>query len=226
MNQAPNPSTEHYQEDVALAASICRSILDGSPEALEVLYLRYHKVLQKFIAKRVFDPTLREDMLQHFWYTLLDGKIICEYDAQTGISLEGYLKRRMAFRILDALRRERRYRQRFPELPCVSNAGEEAPSTGIERLPEAVQTTQSEQTEWFDRSLLYEALDILSETRPEDVRLIRDQLSGKSYDEMAAERWTGPPEHLQRKSTALRQQVCRARLRLKLIIERLMENSR
>lgn len=216
--------SQALQRDIELARFLCEQLRNDHPETLEVLFNDFHNFFRKLIARKVSDVALREEILQDFWCKLLDGNDLCGYEAQKGISLKSYLTRRLCLRIKDALRRETVFYRRLVN-PDGTGDPEET-ENGLDRMlcgqgiywvdPDITDTDLPER-------LFAKALDILSETRPQDAALIRDYLDGITYDQMAEQSGASDPDAIRRKSAALRQQFGRAKKRLAIILERLME---
>lgn len=224
MSERRNVRSDALQQDIELARFLCEQLRNDHPEALDVLYKRHHVCFRNLIVRKVADVALREEILQDFWCKLVDGRDLCGYEAQKGISLRSYLLRRLYLRILDALRRETTYCRRMVNLDGTGDP--EETENGLDRMlwlqgiywvdPDITDTVLPER-------LVAEALDILSDIRPQDAALIRDYLDGKTYDQMAEQCGAGDPDAIRRKSAALRQQFGRAKKRLAVILERLME---
>ncbi len=166
-----------------------------------------------------------DDILQDFWVNLLDGKDICGYQAQNGISLRSYLTRRLYFRSIDAYRKHKKYHERFVADDMDENISRSDSAIAIRH--EMTDTPSCGDTNRREIEIVNAALDLLSEVRPDDAILIRYVMQGKTYDEIAVCCGAVSESEIRKKSAALRQQFARkgtgAKARLQIIIERLAE---
>ena len=226
MRKAEDHGQKNLDKDLELAAFICREIREGRPEAMACLYEKYHPVLERYTARRVTDSEMAKEILQEFWAGLLNGNDICGYKAQNQIQLRTYLIRRLYFRIIDAFRKQSRYQKLVSPLesPSQNEDGSEKPEY---EPKDCVETFDETLCNRIDAELLYTALDILSEIRPDDAGLIQDVMAGKTYQEIAVRYGAVSEEQIQKKSASLRKQYSRpvtgSLARLKCILERLIQ---
>jgi DNA-directed RNA polymerase specialized sigma24 family protein len=223
MKESDDDKRTRLDRDLTLAEYICREIRKDHPEALSELYETYQVFFEKITLKRTRDADLTHEILQDFWAELLDGDDICGYQAQNGISLKGYLLRRLYFRTIDAMRRAIRHERRF----VTDDSGDPEQPELFVRVSDAIQSKQVETHHPnHDRiDVLFAALDALSAIRPADVDLIRQMMIGRTYDEIAGMMGANTEDEIKRKSAALRQQFVRSKTRLRIIIDRLADTA-
>ena len=190
--------------DWDLGQKICRELRSGFRNAIFELYNRYNLFFEAFSRKRLFDndPHGVEQVLSIFWLELLNSKAICKYNGKA--SLQTYLTVILNRRIIDANRkyeRERNAKQMTTENE--KRADNHHPD---EQTPEKKLIIKEQQ------KLIQKALLQLSDDSPRDANLIRMNLEGLSYEQMAARELnakTADADELKRKVDAIKKQFTR-----------------
>ena len=163
--------------DYDLGQKICRELRSGNRSAILALYNRYHQLFAAFARKRLFDeePHGAEDVLSNFWLELLNGKAICGYSGRA--SLRTYLTVILNRRIIDANRKFERDRNSTSILKEKGNGSDD--NIQDQQTPEKSLVLKEQQ------KLIQKALIQLSDISPRDADLIRMNLEGLSYEQMA-----------------------------------------
>ncbi len=205
MKTLNHPST--IQQDIDLAHTVCRELQGGNRRAIEPIYRKYAEILRRVVFRIVADREAVEDVLQKFWLGLLDGRDICGYEAQQGISLKNYLVRRIVFRTRDANVVTYREQHRHVSLATTSPNGME---TDIAEClaretpsPEELICNQSK------GQLLLDALDAFSDYAPDHAQLMFWRLQGLEYEAIAQRLGATGEEEIHRRSAALRKKFTR-----------------
>ena len=190
--------------DYDLGQKICRELRCGNRGAILELYNRYAHFFEAFTRFRLFeaDPHGVENVLSNFWLELLNGETVCRYSGRA--SLRTYLTVILSRRIIDANRRYERKKNSDALFAEHGNAAAE--TTGESQSPEQDLIIKEQQ------KLIQRALVRLSDISPRDADLIRMNLEGLSYEEMAERELTGQskdPETLSRKIDAIKKQFTR-----------------
>jgi RNA polymerase sigma-70 factor (ECF subfamily) len=188
--------------DYDLGHEICRKLRAGYRNTIMELYNRYAHLFVAFARHRLFDrdPHGIESVLSKFWLELLNAKAICKYNGTA--SLQTYLTVILNRRIIDANRKFERERKAEP-VPDENDANDHNFTQ---------QTPETELMAKEQRKLIQKALVQLSDQSPRDANLIRMNLEGLSYEQMAARELNGKsadPEELKRKVDALKKQFTR-----------------
>ena len=188
--------------DYDLGQEICRKLRAGYRNTIMELYNRYAHLFATFVRHRLFDkdPHGVESVLSKFWLELLNGKAICKYNGRA--SLQTYLTVILNRRIIDANRKFERKRRAEPA----------APENEQNAQRHTRQTPETELMAKQQHRLIQKALVQLSDQSPRDANLIRMNLEGLSYEQMATRELNGrsaDPEELTRKVDAIRKQFTR-----------------
>jgi RNA polymerase sigma-70 factor (ECF subfamily) len=188
--------------DYDLGQKICRELRSGYRSAIMELYNRYAHLFVAFARHRLFedDPHGVESVLSTFWLELLNGRAICRYNGKA--SLQTYLSVILNRRIIDANRKLKRDRNTAP----IKTENEIDVHSHDQQTPEAKLMVKEQ------RKLIQKALVQLSDQSPRDANLIRMNLEGLSYEQMAASEFNGEradPEELKRKVEAIKKQFTR-----------------
>mgnify|MGYP000423386505 CR=1 FL=1 len=188
--------------DYDLGQEICRKLRAGYRNTIMELYNRYAHLFVAFARHRLFDrdPQEIESVLSKFWLELLNGKAICKYKGNA--SLQTYLTVILNRRIIDANRKFERERKAEP----VTHENDAYDHSHTQQTPEAELMAKEQ------RKLIQKALLQLSDQSPRDANLIRMNLEGLSYEQMAARELNGEsadPEALKRKVDAIKKQFTR-----------------
>jgi RNA polymerase sigma-70 factor (ECF subfamily) len=196
--------SQQTHTDYDLGRKICRELRCGNRDAILELYNRYGHFFAAFTRIRLFDadPHGVENVLSNFWLGLLNGKAICRYSGKA--SLRTYLTVILSRRIIDANRKYERDKNSDPLL--TGHGNEAAESTGESQSPEHELIIKEQQR------LIQKALVRLSDISPRDANLIRMNLDGLSYEQMAERELNGEeadPETLSRKIDAIKKQFTR-----------------
>jgi len=189
------------QTDYDLGQKICRELRCGNRSAILELYHNFGLFFAAFTRKRLFgdDPHGVENVLSNFWLELLNAKTICKFDGKA--SLRTYLTVILNRRIIDANRKFERERNSTP-IKKESESGSEGHSHD-QQTPEKELIIKEQQR------LIQKALVQLSDTSPRDASLIRMNLEGLSYEQMAQRELKGDkadPDELKRKVDAIKKQ--------------------
>lgn len=190
--------------DYALGQKICLELRSGNRRAILELYHNYGLLFAAFTRKRLFDddPHGVENVLSNFWLELLNTKSICKYNGKA--SLRTYLTVILNRRIIDANRKFERERNSTP-IKKESESGSEGHSHD-QQTPEKELIIKEQQR------LIQKALVQLSDTSPRDASLIRMNLEGLSYEQMAQRELKGDkadPDELKHKVDAIKKQFTR-----------------
>lgn len=163
--------------DHDLGQKICRELHSGNRSAILALYNRYQPFFTAFTRRRLFDeePHGAEDVLSNFWLELLNGKAICGYSGKA--SLRTYLTVILNRRIIDANRKFERDRNSTSLLKEKTNESEG--NIDAQQTPEQALVIKEQQ------KLIQKVLVQLSDISPRDANLIRMNLEGLSYEQMA-----------------------------------------
>ena len=188
--------------DYDLGQEICHKLRAGYRSTITELYNRYAQLFSAFAHHRLFDkdPHGIESVLSKFWLELLNGKAICKYNGNA--SLQTYLTVILNKRIIDANRKFERERKAEP----VAHENEENDQRHTQQTPETELLVKEQ------RKLIQKALVQLSDQSPRDANLIRMNLEGLSYEQMAARELNeeiADPEELRRKVDAIKKQFTR-----------------
>ena len=188
--------------DYDLGQEICRKLRAGYRNTIMELYNRYAHLFSAFARHRLFDkdPHGIESVLSKFWLELLNANAICKYNGNA--SLQTYLTVILNRRIIDANRKFERERKAEP----VRHENEENDQRHTQQTPETELMAKEQ------RKLIQKALVQLSDRSPRDANLIRMNLEGLSYEQMAARELNGAgadPEELKRKVDAIKKQFTR-----------------
>lgn len=205
MKTIKQPTT--IQQDLELARMVCSELQGGNRRAIELIYRKYAHILRRVVFRIVADRGVVEDVLQKFWLGLLDGRDICGYEAQQGISLKNYLIRRIVFRTRDANVVIYREQQRHVSLTTVNPEGTE---TDIAEC--LARKTPSPEDVALDHSkgqLLFAALDAFSDYAPDHAQLVFWRMQGVEYEAIAQRLGATGKEEIYRKSAALRKKFTR-----------------
>ncbi len=201
-----NPSMKSHQKhmDYDLGQEICRELRAGNRRAILELYTRYSPFLAVFTRNRLFDddPHGVESVLSNFWLELINAKAICKFKGKS--SLRTYLTVILNRRIIDANRKFARERN---TTPITKENGMEA---GDHRHDQ--QTPEKELIIKEQQRLIQKALLQLSDVSPRDANLIRMNLEGLSYEQMAAKELNvekDDPGELRRRVDAIKKQFTR-----------------
>jgi RNA polymerase sigma-70 factor (ECF subfamily) len=188
--------------DYDLGQKICQDLRSDYRSAIIELYNRYAHLFAAFARYRYFgnDTHGVESVLTKFWLELLNGKTICRYSGKA--SLQTYLKVILNRRIIDANRKFEHKRRAAP----VTDEYVVNDQTPDRQTPETTLIAKQQ------RKLIQKALVHLSDQSPRDANLIRMNLKGLSYEQMAVRELNGEStdsEELECKVEAIRKQFTR-----------------
>jgi RNA polymerase sigma-70 factor (ECF subfamily) len=191
--------------DYDLGQKICRELRSGNRRAILELYNRYELFFAAFAQKRLFDddPHGVEDVLSDFWLELLNSKAICRYRGKA--SLRTYLTVILNRRVIDANRKFERQRN---ATSITKEKGREANDHSHDQ-----QTPEKELIIKEQHRLIQKALVQLADVSPRDANLIRMNLEGLSYEQMAKKELNAEKAdqaELKRKVDALKKQFTRS----------------
>ena len=190
--------------DNDLAQKICRELRSGNSSAILELYHKHGRLFAAFTRFRLFDddPHGVENVLSNFWLELINARAICKYNGRA--SLRTYLTVILNRRIIDANRKFERKRNSSPIETQNETKGCDLPYD--QRTPETQLIVKEQQ------KLIQKALLKLSDTCPRDANLIRMNLEGLSYEQMAQRELNGVKanaEELKRRVDAIKKQFTR-----------------
>ena len=188
--------------DFDLGQKVCSELRSGDRGSIIELYNRYARFFAAFARRRLFtdDPHGVESLLSKFWLELLNGKAICKYRGRA--SLRTYLTIILNRRIIDANRQFERNRKSVP----LTKEDEIDHHNHDQQTPETKLIVKEHQ------KLIQMALVQLSDQSPRDASLIRMNLEGLSYEQMARRELTGAgadADALKRKIEAIKKQFTR-----------------
>ena len=176
---------ESYQThtDYDLGQKICRELRSGNSSAILEIYHEYGRFFASFTRYRLFDddPHEVENVLSNFWLELINARAICKYNGRA--SLRTYLTVILNRRIIDANRKFERKRNSSPINTENENKGDD--------LHYNQQTPEKQLIIKEQQRLIQKALVRLSDTCPRDANLIRMNLEGLSYEQMAQRELNG-----------------------------------
>lgn len=140
------PSAEEDAQSVKEEASLVARAQEGDETAVSQLYYRYAPGIYGYIASRVGDPALADDLTSEAFLCVLEGLPRFEY---RGISISAWLYRIAHDRMTDHLRRQAR-RPTLPLedeiLPAQDGFDQEVDAhLGVEQLSTAIGRLTAEQ---------------------------------------------------------------------------------
>ena len=190
--------------DYDLGQKICRELRSGNSSAILELYHKHGLFFAAFTRYRVFDddPHGIENVLSNFWLELINARAICKYNGRA--SLRTYLTVILNRRIIDANRKFERKRNATPIKTENENSADDHHYD--QQTPEKKLIIKEQQR------LIQKALVRLSDTCPRDANLIRMNLEGLSYEQMAERELNGVKanaDELKRKVDAIKKQFTR-----------------
>ena len=190
--------------DYDLGQKICRELRSGNSSAILELYHRYGRFFAAFTRFRSFedDPHGVENVLSNFWLELINARAICKYNGRA--SLRTYLTVILNRRIIDANRKFERKRN--------SSSIETQNETKGCDLHYDQKTPEKQLIIKEQQRLIQKALLKLSDTCPRDANLIRMNLEGLSYEQMAERELNGAKANaaeLKRRVDAIKKQFTR-----------------
>ena len=190
--------------DYDLGQEICRELRAGNRRAILEVYTRYSHFFAAFTRHRLFDddPHAVESVLSSFWLELVNAKAICGFKGKS--SLQTYLTVILNRRIIDANRKFGRDRGTIPITQ--ENESETDDHRHNQQTPEKALIIKEQQ------KLIQKTLLQLSDISPRDADLIRMNLEGMSYEQMAMKELNGKnddPAELKRRVDAIKKQFTR-----------------
>ena len=189
--------------DYDLGQKICRELRSGNGSAILELYHKHGRFFAAFTRCRLFDddPHGVENILSNFWIELINARAICKYNGRA--SLRTYLTVILNRRIIDANRKLERKRNYSPLKTKNENSGDD--------LHYDQQTPEKQLIIKEQHRLIQKALLKLSDTCPRDANLIRMNLEGLSYEQMAQRELNGvkDADELKRRIDAIKKQFTR-----------------
>ena len=190
--------------DYDLGQKICRELRSGNNSAILELYHKHGRFFAAFTRCRLFDddPHGVENVLSNFWLELINARAICKYKGRA--SLRAYLTVILNRRIIDANRKFERKPNSSPLKTKNENSGDD--------LHYDQQTPEKQLIIKEQHRLIQKALLKLSDTCPRDANLIRMNLEGLSYEQMAERELNGVKtnaDELKRRIDAIKKQFTR-----------------
>ena len=190
--------------DYDLGQKICRELRSGNSSAILELYHKHGRFFAAFTRYRLFDddPHGVESALSNFWLELINARTICKYNGRA--SLKTYLTVILNRRIIDA---NRKFERNHNSTPIeVESENSEDDHQYDQQTPEKQLIIKEQQR------LIQKALVRLSDTCPRDANLIRMNLEGLSYEQMAEKELNGAKanaDELRRRVDAIKKQFTR-----------------
>jgi hypothetical protein len=193
-----------YEEDHALAQRVCRELGEGVRDGFAEIFLRYAPDLEGFAYSQLYwkDKQTVHDVLGAYWERLLDGRVLCRYDARA--SLQTYLTAVLKYQIRTVNKRMKRHKKRTIELTEAARALQ-SEAVNLDRFPgePGSGTTMGERvlrrspgsrllsrdTQRLQREVIHEALLRLSKRKAVWGELAWFRLCGLTYGEIALVRW-------------------------------------
>lgn len=188
-----------YSEEFRLAKKICNELLAGNKKAIVDLYRNYQQMFFNFAHRRIFNKETGhvESVLTNFWIELLNAKAICSYQARA--SFKSYLMTILKRRIIDDNRKFERYPS---NVTMIDDEGDTSPS------PEDIVIKEQH------KRIVKEALLMLTDNSPKDADLIRMNLSGLTYRQMAEKELNNKKinnDVIQKRTDSIKKQFTRKR---------------
>ena len=194
----------HTHADYDLGQKICRELRSGNSSAILELYHKHGRFFAAFTRFRLFDddPHGIENVLSNFWLELINARAICKYNGRA--SLRTYLTVILNRRIIDA---NRKFERELGYSPIETQSENEGANLHYDQKTPEKQLIIKEQQRLIQKALLK-----LSDTCPRDANLIRMNLEGLSYEQMAQRELNGVKanaEELKRRVDAIKKQFTR-----------------
>jgi RNA polymerase sigma-70 factor (ECF subfamily) len=212
-------------EDISLAKEICDELHSENKEAILNLYNIYQPFFLGVARRRLYssDPHNVETLLSNFWIERLNGRAICNYKGEA--SLRHYLLMILKRQIVDNNRKNIRQKEINRD---VSEWRDEIQTVnGGPSSPEQVLIQKEKQ------KIIHEALLMLSEASPRDAHLVRMNLDGLNFREMAKREMSAikyDKAELDKKTNAIKKQFVRPRTgsreKFRVCLERCMKKNK
>jgi RNA polymerase sigma factor (sigma-70 family) len=211
-----------HQEDLALAQEACLELRAGNNEAILPVYQKYHPLFMGYTRRRIrsfSDDSRTTSILDDFWVELLNAKAICDFKGIS--SLKTYLFKILNFRIIDDVRREKR---QVAYTNKIGGGDKDLEGIGDDEVsPEKVLMDKE------NVRLVNETLLMLTDSSPTDAYLVKMQMEGLSYQQMAEKMLGNKPKsdkELKKKTDAVKKQFTRktsgSMAKFKSCLERIM----
>ncbi len=167
----------NFSEDFRLAQKICKELLAENKNAIVELYQGFQQMFVLFARKRLYsnDVDQAESVLSNFWVELLNAKAICSYKAKA--SLKSYLMKILVRRIIDDNRSFQRQNLKQTNI--------EDDEKSILLKEDTKPSAEEDILNRDQKRIMQEALLMLEEVSLKDADLIRMQLQGLNYQQMA-----------------------------------------
>jgi RNA polymerase sigma factor (sigma-70 family) len=208
-------------EDLALAQEACEELRAGNNDGILPVYHKYQLIFIKITYKRLKDfatENLVLSILDDFWTGLLNAKAICNFRGMA--SLKTFLVKILYNRITDHQRQQIR---KSKEAKNTISQGDS------ERLEDENSSPEIDLIAKEKVRLVHETLLMLTDSSPKDAYLIKMQMEGLSYQEMAERLLDNEPKsdrELKKKTDAIKKQVTRktsgSLAKFKSCLERIM----
>jgi len=201
-----------YDSDLARAKAICdETRTKNTDKEFRELYADYHRYLETFASKRLYDRSRLRDVLQDYWLSIWEGAV-CHYNGQS--SLKTYLSSILYNKI-------KTINEKYHNIDSKDNVK----NNKFLKNDVMAKDAEKHDREKSIKILVNKALLILADTRPEDAYLIGFRNKGLTYEEIVKKGTKGQISgaQLAREIDRLKQRYSRALLKLKIILERLLE---
>jgi len=211
-----------HKEDLVLAQETCLELRSGNNDAILPVYRKYQSMFMGYTRRRVHssDDDRATSILTDFWKELLNAKAICDFKGLS--SLKTYLFKILNFRIIDNVRKDKRQE---PIGGIISYPDDD--SDGIE--DDNGVSPEEDLMHKETIRLIHETLLMLAESSPTDAYLIKMQMEGLSYQEMAKQLLGNKPKsdrELKKKTDSIKKQFTRktsgSMAKFKSCLERMM----
>jgi len=215
----------NHETDLVLAQELCAELRSGNSEAILNIYSKYQPLFLGYTRRRLHstDNDSATSVLSDFWVELLNAKAICDYKGLA--SLKTYLFKILNFRIIDNIRsacRQSAYGKNISDK-----------DHDIDGFESDDKSPEKDMIHKEKIKLVHEALLMLDDTSPGDASLVKMNLEGLDYSQMA-ERNLGnkdyPQKELDKKINAIKKQFTRdgtgSLAKFKSCLERVMRKNK
>lgn len=212
-------------DDLVLAQETCTELRAGNNDAILPVYRKFQPVFMGYTRRRVHssDDDRATSILTDFWVELLNAKAICDFKGLS--SLKTYLFKILNFRIVDNVRREKRQGAYGNN---ISNGDKDIDGFGDDDVSPEKDLMSKEKVRLVNETIL-----MLTDSSPTDAYLVKMQMEGLSYQEMAEKLLGNKPKsdkELKKKTDAVKKQFTRktsgSMAKFKSCLERIMTKNR
>jgi len=218
-------NADDHEKDLILAQELCAELRSGNGEAILKIYSIYQPFFLGYTRRRIrsSDDDKPTSILSDFWVELLNAKAICSYKGLA--SLKTYLFKILNFRIIDKMRSLNRQSAHSKN---ISDKDQEIDEFGSDDESPEKDIIHKEKIK-----LVHEALLMLTDTSPGDAYLVKMNLEGLDYSQMAARSLAGKgsdPKELDKKVNAIKKQFTRegtgSLAKFRICLDRIMRTNK